>query len=66
MIILDCVGDESSARPSQQRQNMEAYANAGGRIFASHYAYVWLFGAASDCPTHASLSPTANWTPDQS
>ncbi len=34
------------------------YANAGGRIFATHYSYVWLF---NDAP----FSTTASWQVDQ-
>ena len=47
MIILDCVGSEN-VRTIAQRQNLEAYANAGGRVFASHFAYVWLYNKAKD------------------
>ena len=65
MIILDCVGKQS-LKTAQQRLNMEAYANAGGRIFASHFAYVWLFGAASDAQTHTiSFTGTAKWKVQQ-
>ena len=67
MIILDCVGTEY-LKTKAQRRNLEAYANAGGRVFSSHYAYVWLFGRASDGsgsnnpgPDTISFTGTANW-----
>ena len=46
MIILDCVGSQQN-KTFVQRQNLETYANQGGRVFTSHYAYVWLFGTPS-------------------
>ncbi len=61
MIILDCVGSEQP-KTFLQRQNMEAYANAGGRIFASHFAYVWLYGQ----PSAISFTSSATFTPGAS
>ncbi|PZR18667.1 MAG: hypothetical protein DI536_01950 [Archangium gephyra] len=65
MIILDCVGGEQ-LKTTARRNNMVAYANAGGRIFASHFAYVWLEGRAVDPNGNAithniSFSGTATW-----
>lgn len=70
MIILDCVGSER-LKSQQRRANMEAFANAGGRIFASHFAYVWLYHRATDPNNNAINSPisftgTANWQQNQS
>jgi hypothetical protein len=59
MIILDCVGGEQQ-KTFVQRQNLEAYANQGGRVFTSHYAYVWLY----NLPSSNSFTPSANWTPN--
>lgn len=56
MLILDCVGAEEP-KTAQQRANLENYANSGGRIFASHFGYVWLF----DQPTPISFTGTASW-----
>jgi hypothetical protein len=58
MIILDCVGNEQP-KSFLQRDNMERYANAGGRIFASHFAYVWLYGN----PSTISFTSSATFTP---
>lgn len=69
MVIIDCVGGEDLQTPAA-RANLEAYANAGGRIFTSHFGYVWLFPDARDPngnriirPT--SFSSTATWNVQQ-
>jgi len=38
MILLSCEGHETT---NMQQQNLLDYANAGGRVFASHYHYAW-------------------------
>ncbi|GMU61339.1 MAG: hypothetical protein AMXMBFR34_31020 [Myxococcaceae bacterium] len=70
MIILDCVGSQQ-IKSIARRANLEAYANAGGRVFASHFAYVWLYNRAVDPGGNNVASPisftaTATWTPGQS
>ena len=64
MIIIDCVGQEN-LRTTTERANLEAYANRGGRVFASHFAYVWLFGFANvggNCTSSSiSFTGTATW-----
>ena len=40
------------------QSNVINYANAGGRIFATHYSYIWLY---NDAP----WSSTAQWNPNQ-
>lgn len=69
MIILDCVGSQQTKSISR-RANMEAFANAGGRIFASHFAYVWLYNRALDpngnnIANSISFTGTANWQVNQ-
>jgi hypothetical protein len=41
-------------KPSADQQNVIQYANAGGRVFTTHYGYTWLY---DDPP----FSGTANW-----
>ncbi len=60
VVIADCVGSEQ-AKNGSQRTNIENYANAGGRLFTSHYGYVWLY----DKPTPNSFTATATWKPEQ-
>ena len=56
IVILDCEGAQNDkARASQQ--NIIDYTSVGGRVFASHYSYVWLY---NDPP----FSGTASWVPN--
>jgi hypothetical protein len=57
MVLLPCKGAENT-RSTTAQQNMIQYANAGGRIFATHFSYVWFF---NDAP----FSSTANWAINQ-
>jgi hypothetical protein len=66
ILLLSCEGDETyNANPLA----LEAYLNAGGRAFASHYHYAWFAG-----PTEGGQSYTvpsvwnnlAQWDPNQS
>jgi hypothetical protein len=41
-IMLPCWGDEFT-KPSDALASLVSYANAGGRFFATHFSYTWLF-----------------------
>ena len=56
MVLFPCQGGQYDMTPSA-KANMVAYANAGGRIFATHYSYVWLFD-------NAPFNGTALWSVD--
>ncbi len=58
IVVLDCEGGQNDKPPAAQ-QNMIAYAGKGGRVFASHFSYVWLY---NDAP----FSGTAMWAPQGS
>ena len=60
MCSSDLVGFQDN-KTVAQRANVENYANGGGRLFTSHYGYVWLFNQ----PNSISFTATATWTPDQ-
>ncbi len=49
--LLSCEGRETANVTDANRQSLLDYANAGGRVFASHWHYFWLnqgpFGAAN-------------------
>jgi hypothetical protein len=74
MVIFDCEGGENDKTAAAQAAVM-AYANAGGRVFASHYSYVWTFkndpwgcGGSNDTgtPTCTTAGHTvADWYVDQ-
>jgi hypothetical protein len=57
MVYFACQGAEYDKATANQTTVIN-YANAGGRIFATHYSYVWLF---NDTP----FSTTATWDADQ-
>ncbi|MBL8957468.1 MAG: hypothetical protein JNK82_42235 [Myxococcaceae bacterium] len=60
VVVIDCVGGESN-KSAAQRGNLESYANNGGRVFTSHYGYVWLYND----PNTISFTGTATWQPEQ-
>jgi hypothetical protein len=55
MVLFPCQGFHAEKDPAVL-QNMIDYADAGGRVFATHFSYVWLYDAAP-------FSSTANWDP---
>ena len=57
MVLFPCQGDAAARSPAVQ-QNLIDYTNAGGRVFATHYSYTWLY---NDAP----FSGTAGWNPNQ-
>ena len=56
VVIFGCQGNknEADATPTNQ-QNMVDYANSGGRIFATHYGYNWLYNISP-------FESSATWT----
>jgi len=57
MVILSCECSEYPTNKGTDALNaMWAYANAGGRIFASHFHYYWFKNGPTD------WQGTANWT----
>ncbi len=61
MVMFPCQGGEFD-QPSAPLTNIVNYANAGGRLFTTHYSYVYL---DSDPPINAQFPPVANWDPQQ-
>jgi hypothetical protein len=58
VVFFPCQADQATTRTAAEQQNVIDYANAGGRIFATHFSYVWLF---NDAP----FSGTAAWDVEQ-
>jgi hypothetical protein len=52
-IMLPCWGDEF-LKPKDELASLVAYANGGGRFFATHFSYTWLF-------QNSPLEATASW-----
>jgi hypothetical protein len=46
IVILSCEGEQdSNTKPQQAMDNLKAYADAGGRVFLSHWHNIWLEGS---------------------
>ncbi|MGP8261178.1 MAG: choice-of-anchor D domain-containing protein [Acidobacteriaceae bacterium] len=53
VLMLPCEGSEIN-KPDAELQNLIAFANAGGRIYTSHFGYSWMF-------TNPLFDSVANW-----
>lgn len=62
MVLFACPGAQY-VKTTADLQNVLSYANAGGRIFATHFNYVWL---DPDAPDNALFPPVAHWAINQS
>ncbi|HEY6079270.1 MAG TPA: carboxypeptidase regulatory-like domain-containing protein, partial [Polyangiaceae bacterium] len=52
IVVLACEGAEMvDEKPTAARQAMYDYLNAGGRVFASHFAHVWFSQGPAPVPT---------------
>jgi hypothetical protein len=64
-VIFPCWGEDpigsapgtGNAKTAQQQANVISYANNGGRVFATHYSYSWLYNVTP-------WSTTADWLGD--
>ncbi|AKU98195.1 Tryptophan synthase alpha chain [Labilithrix luteola] len=59
MTLFECVGGRQDKSVTQQ-QNVREYANKGGRVYATHFSYVWLYNTGA-----APWNSTASWGADQ-
>ena len=62
MVFFPCQGNESQKTAAQQ-QVVVNYTTAGGRIFATHYSYVWFIAPNPNTWVNPFLA-TANWAPN--
>ncbi len=60
MVLFPCQADQASPtlRSPTVHQNLVDYTTAGGRVFATHFSYIWLYQTAP-------FSSTANWHVEQ-
>src|SRR3569832_1053869 len=68
MTMFECVGSQV-AKTAAEQQNLIDYANAGGRVFATHYGYVWLTNSTGTAGSNTAPKPwfqTADWLVGQS
>jgi hypothetical protein len=59
MTLFECVGGQQDKSTAQQK-NVRDYANQGGRVYATHYSYVWLYNNGA-----APWNATASWNVEQ-
>jgi hypothetical protein len=60
MVMFPCQGSPSGQTTPVAATNLVNYANAGGRVFATHYGYAWL---DPNTPFDSQFPPVANWQP---
>lgn len=53
VLMLPCEGGNYS-KPAQELANLVNFANAGGRVYASHYSYSWMY-------QNSPFDTVANW-----
>ena len=62
MVLFPCQGLEyhyTASTHKAYQKNLADYANAGGRIFATHYSYIWLYADGTNF--FSPLAPAVNW-----
>jgi hypothetical protein len=63
MVMFPCQGTPSAQSTAVAATNLVNYANAGGRVFTTHYSYAWL---DPDPPYDSQIPPVAKWDVNQS
>ncbi|HTX76350.1 MAG TPA: hypothetical protein VMD29_09105, partial [Terracidiphilus sp.] len=61
MVMFPCQGEGFVQAPSAL-SDIEDFANSGGRVFTTHYSFVWLDPVS---PFNSPFPPVANWHPDE-
>jgi len=67
MAMFECVGSRVPKAAADQQRVID-FANAGGRVFATHYSYVWLTDSSGTAGTNTGPKPfsqTADWQVNQ-
>jgi Bacterial Ig-like domain (group 3) len=62
MVMFPCQGNPAGQATATGATNLLSYANAGGRIFGTHYSYAWLDPAS---PYYSLFPPVVNWAVNQ-
>ncbi|MBS1118613.1 MAG: Tryptophan synthase alpha chain [Deltaproteobacteria bacterium] len=67
MALFECVGNRVT-KSAADRQRVIDYANVGGRVFATHFSYVWLTNSDGTAGSSTAPKPwfqTADWLVNQ-
>ena len=59
MVMFLCQGSSRGQATASGATSLLNFADAGGRVFATHFGYVWL---DPDSPYDSQFPPVANWT----
>lgn len=63
LVLLSCEGAQNpSTKPQAALDAMKAYADLGGRVYASHWHNIWLGAGNSGGPTQPAWQPIAQWS----
>ncbi|MGD0858639.1 MAG: Ig-like domain repeat protein [Terracidiphilus sp.] len=60
MVMFPCQGEPNGQATPVAATNLLNYANAGGRVFTTHYSYAWL---DPNTPYDSQFPPVADWYP---
>ncbi|CAN5712133.1 hypothetical protein BH11MYX1_BH11MYX1_39690 [soil metagenome] len=67
VVLFECVGEQVAKTAAQQAHVMK-FANAGGRVFATHFSYTWLTNSDGTSASNTGPKPwsqTATWNVNQ-
>jgi hypothetical protein len=67
MALFECVGNQVTKAAADQQRVID-FANAGGRVFATHFSYVWLTNSDGTVGSNTAPKPffqTADWQVNQ-
>ncbi len=67
LALFECVGDQEPKAAADQQRVID-FANKGGRVFATHFSYVWLTDSDGSANTNTGPKPfsqTATWLVNQ-
>ena len=63
VVLLPCEGAPNQ-KPFSANQNIINYTSAGGRVFTTHYGYVWIVGVPPGYFVPDPFPLTGDWRPD--
>jgi hypothetical protein len=63
VVLLPCEGAPNQ-KPNASIQNIINYTSAGGRVFTTHYGYVWVVGVPPNNYAPLPFPLTGDWQPD--
>lgn len=59
VLMLPCQGGQSNSETSTELSNFASFVNNGGRVYSSHYSYIWMYNPFNY--TNGPFAGVANW-----